>query len=48
MPLLIIEMIGVNDFSSLRLCGVCDLCMLCYGNTVGLLIKLLTALSRVF
>src|SRR6478752_8173534 len=48
MPLLIIEMIGVNDCSPLRLCGVRDVCILCYGNSVNSIINFLTALFYIF
>jgi len=48
LPLLIIKMIGCDDSDLIRLCGVRDLCVLCYGNVVSLIAKFLTALCLVF
>jgi hypothetical protein len=48
LPLLIIKMIGCDDSDLIRLCGVRDLCMLCYGNVISLIAKILTALCLVF
>jgi hypothetical protein len=48
LPLLIIKMIGCDDSDLIRLCGVRDLCVLCYGNVVSLITKFLTALCLVF